>query len=306
MYMMTETVLQVDHVSKVIGKKTILHDVSLSVERGEIFGLLGPNGSGKTTLIRTVVGLIKETKGTITVNGFPLKEQFTSAMKSIGAIIENPEFYDYLTGYQNLKHFANMHEGITAERLDEVIALVKLENSIHAKVKTYSLGMRQRLGVAQAILHKPALLLLDEPTNGLDPAGMREFRTYLQTLCREEGISILIASHLLKEVEALCDRVGIIQDGELKAVQDLSPNRQDQGMYVEFEVSDVQKAAELLSQEFEVTMRSHSIDVAIVKEQIPAVNKKLVDSDILVYRITPVYETLEDSFMSVTEGEHHD
>ncbi|MER2255975.1 MAG: ABC transporter ATP-binding protein [Priestia megaterium] len=302
---MTETVLQVDHVSKVIGKKTILHDVSLSVERGEIFGLLGPNGSGKTTLIRTVVGLIKETKGTITVNGFPLKEQFTSAMKSIGAIIENPEFYDYLTGYQNLKHFANMHEGITSERLDEVIALVKLENSIHAKVKTYSLGMRQRLGVAQAILHKPALLLLDEPTNGLDPAGMREFRTYLQTLCREEGISILIASHLLKEVEALCDRVGIIQDGELKAVQDLSPNRQDQGMYVEFEVSDVQKAAELLSQEFEVTMRPHIIDVAIVKEQIPAVNKKLVDSDILVYRITPVYETLEDSFMSVTEGEHH-
>ncbi|MBY0028471.1 ABC transporter ATP-binding protein [Priestia aryabhattai] len=302
---MTETVLQVDHVSKVIGKKTILHDVSLSVERGEIFGLLGPNGSGKTTLIRTVVGLIKETKGTITVNGFPLKEQFTSAMKSIGAIIENPEFYDYLTGYQNLKHFANMHEGITAERLDEVVALVKLENSIHAKVKTYSLGMRQRLGVAQAILHKPALLLLDEPTNGLDPAGMREFRTYLQTLCREEGISILIASHLLKEVEALCDRVGIIQDGELKAVQDLSPNRQDQGMHVEFEVSDVQKAAELLSQEFEVTMRPHIIDVAIVKEQIPAVNKKLVDSDILVYRITPVYETLEDSFMSVTEGEHH-
>jgi ABC-2 type transport system ATP-binding protein len=303
--MMTETVLQVDHVSKVIGKKTILHDVSLSVERGEIFGLLGPNGSGKTTLIRTVVGLIKETKGTITVNGFPLKEQFTSAMKSIGAIIENPEFYDYLTGYQNLKHFANMHEGITAERLDEVIALVKLENSIHAKVKTYSLGMRQRLGVAQAILHKPALLLLDEPTNGLDPAGMREFRTYLQTLCREEGISILIASHLLKEVEALCDRVGIIQDGELKAVQDLSPNRQDQGMYVEFEVSDVQKAADLLSQESEVTMRSDIIDVAIVKEQIPAVNRKLVDNGILVYRITPVYETLEDSFMSVTEGEHH-
>ena len=303
--MMTETVLQVDHVSKVIGKKTILHDVSLSVERGEIFGLLGPNGSGKTTLIRTVVGLIKETEGTITVNGFPLKEQFTSAMKSIGAIIENPEFYDYLTGYQNLKHFANMHEGITSERLDEVIALVKLENSIHAKVKTYSLGMRQRLGVAQAILHKPALLLLDEPTNGLDPAGMREFRTYLQTLCREEGISILIASHLLKEVEALCDRVGIIQDGELKAVQDLSPNRQDQGMYVEFEVSDEQKAADLLSQEFEVTMRSHIIDVAIVKEQIPAVNRKLVESDILVYRITPVYETLEDSFMSVTEGEHH-
>ncbi|MED4834050.1 ABC transporter ATP-binding protein [Priestia megaterium] len=302
---MTETVLQVDHVSKVIGKKTILHDVSLSVERGEIFGLLGPNGSGKTTLIRTVVGLIKETEGTITVNGFPLKEQFTSAMKSIGAIIENPEFYDYLTGYQNLKHFANMHEGITSERLDEVIALVKLENSIHAKVKTYSLGMRQRLGVAQAILHKPALLLLDEPTNGLDPAGMREFRTYLQTLCREEGISILIASHLLKEVEALCDRVGIIQDGELKAIQDLSPNHQDQGMYVEFEVSDAQKAVDLLSQEFEVTMRSHSIDVAIVKEQIPAVNKKLVDSNILVYRITPVYETLEDSFMSVTEGEHH-
>ncbi|WP_243549300.1 ABC transporter ATP-binding protein [Priestia megaterium] len=302
---MTETVLQVDHVSKVIGKKTILHDVSLSVERGEIFGLLGPNGSGKTTLIRTVVGLIKETEGTITVNGFPLKEQFTSAMKSIGAIIENPEFYDYLTGYQNLKHFANMHEGITSERLDEVIALVKLENSIHAKVKTYSLGMRQRLGVAQAILHKPALLLLDEPTNGLDPAGMREFRTYLQTLCREEGISILIASHLLKEVEALCDRVGIIQNGELKAIQDLSPNRQDQGMYVEFEVSDAQKATDLLSQEFEVTVRSHSIDVAIVKEQIPPVNKKLVDSDILVYRITPVYETLEDSFMSVTEGEHH-
>src|SRR6478736_2778299 len=226
MYMMTETVLQVDHVSKVIGKKTILHDVSLSVERGEIFGLLGPNGSGKTTLIRTVVGLIKETEGTITVNGFPLKEQFTSAMKSIGAIIENPEFYDYLTGYQNLKHFANMHEGITSERLDEVIALVKLENSIHAKVKTYSLGMRQRLGVAQAILHKPKLLVLDEPTNGLDPQGIRELRDYLRQLTREEGITVFVSSHLLSEMELMCDTVAIIQNGKLIDVRNL---RQEAG-----------------------------------------------------------------------------
>ncbi|TYR80725.1 ABC transporter ATP-binding protein [Priestia megaterium] len=303
--MQVDTVLQVDHVSKKIGKRMILKDISVSVKKGEIFGLLGPNGSGKTTLIRTVVGLVKVSNGTITINGHRADENFKEAMKSIGAIIENPEFYGYLTGYQNLKHFANMH-GVSETRIGEVVQLTKLEDSIHRPVNTYSLGMRQRLGVAQAILHKPALLLLDEPTNGLDPAGMIEFRTYLKKLCEEENISILIASHLLKEVEDLCDRVAIIQDGELRSIQDLSPNREEQGMYVEFDVDDVNKAFQILQdKQYESLIQKDLLHVVISRGQIPTINRLFVDNNLSVYRITPVYTTLEDSFMSVTGGDLH-
>ncbi len=199
--MTKQPVLHIENVDKIIDGKTILKDIRLTADEGEIIGLLGPNGSGKTTLIKLITGLIKMKSGSIVINGFPIDRQFEKAIQSVGAIVENPEFYPYLTGYENLKHYANMHAGIGRERLEEVISRVGLEDAAEDKVKTYSLGMKQRLGIAQAILHRPKLLILDEPTNGLDPAGMKDFREHLRELAEEEGTAILFATHLLKEVE---------------------------------------------------------------------------------------------------------
>lgn len=166
---MTIPIVQIKNLSKKIGKKNIINQLSFEVPRGEVFGFLGPNGAGKTTTIRMMVGLMSITEGVVLINGKSIATNFEEAIAHVGAIIENPEMYKYLTGYQNLVHFARMSQRVTRSRIDEVVKLVALENRIHPKVKTYSLGMRQRLGVTQAILHKPSLLILDEPTNGLDP-----------------------------------------------------------------------------------------------------------------------------------------
>lgn len=178
---MTQTpVVQIRNLSKKIGKKTIIDRLNLDVYPGEVFGFLGPNGAGKTTTIRMMVGLISMTEGDVAYKGISVKTRFSEAIAHVGAIVENPEMYKYLSGCQNLQQYARMVGGITPGRIQEVVRLVGLEQRIHDKVRTYSLGMRQRLGLAQALLHEPAVLILDEPTNGLDPAGIREIRHYLR------------------------------------------------------------------------------------------------------------------------------
>src|SRR5690606_36103405 len=194
---------------------------------GEVFGLLGPNGAGKTTSIRMMVGLMKLSEGQIRICGKNVQTHFEEAMLNVGAIVENPEMYKYMSGYDNLIHYARMMSNITKQRINEVIGLVGLEARIHDKVKTYSLGMRQRLGVAQALLHKPKLLILDEPTNGLDPAGIRELRDYLRQLAKDEQIAVIVSSHLLSEMELMCDRVAIIQNGKLLDMKQLKNNSRD-------------------------------------------------------------------------------
>ena len=212
---MNETALEVRSLTKKIGSTTIVNDVSFSVKKGEIFGLLGPNGAGKTTIIRMIASLINRSNGQVIINGHDLDQDFEGAMHDLGAIVENPEFYKYMSGRKNMIHYARMaKEKITAERINEVARLVKLDHAIDKKVKTYSLGMRQRLGVAQAVLHRPQLLILDEPTNGLDPQGIREFRDYLRQLANE-GIGVLISSHLLSEMQLMCDRFAVIEKGKL-------------------------------------------------------------------------------------------
>nr|WP_246078974.1 ABC transporter ATP-binding protein [Paenibacillus piri] len=244
--MNTNAVVQLRDVTKRIGSKTIVDHLSFDVLPGEIFGFLGPNGAGKTTTIRMMVGLMSLTEGEVLVNGISVKKQFEQAMMYVGAIVENPEFYKFLSGYQNLQHFARMIPGITEERLKEVIALVRLEHRIYDKVKTYSLGMRQRLGVAQAILHRPAVLILDEPTNGLDPEGIRELRDYLRELSRKEGIAVIVSSHLLSEMELMCDRVAIIQNGRLLDVRSFKEIQSDSRLLeVEFDVDNLEKALQL-------------------------------------------------------------
>ncbi|WP_371822811.1 ABC transporter ATP-binding protein [Cohnella sp. LGH] len=303
---MNEAVLQLRNVTKTIGRRTIVNDLSFDIPAGEVFGFLGPNGAGKTTTIRMIVGLISMTKGEITVKGVSVRKQFEQAMTHIGAIVENPEMYKFLTGYQNLVHFARRHSGVTKQRIDEVVQLLGLQNRIHEKVKRYSLGMRQRLGVAQAILHKPSVLILDEPTNGLDPAGIRELRDYLRKLSQEEGLSVIVSSHLLSEMELMCDRVAIIQGGKLIDVRSLQEAKNSVQTKIVIESSDIESAHRLLSGAFNhqgVELIGDRIEITADRSLIPDVARLLVKAGLDVYGIHAAQRSLEDQFLEITGGE---
>ncbi|MFC3342937.1 ABC transporter ATP-binding protein [Paenibacillus abyssi] len=297
------TVVRLQGVTKRIGKRTIIDHLTLDVPTGEVFGFLGPNGAGKTTTIRMMVGLMKLTEGEIIIRGHNIRTEYEQAIRHVGAIVENPEMYKYLTGYQNLLHFARMIPGISRQRIDEVVELVGLKARIHDKVKTYSLGMRQRLGVAQAIMHKPSLLILDEPTNGLDPAGIRELRDYLRQLARQEGITVFVSSHLLSEMELMCDRVAIIQNGRLidvRPIQQASNETATSKVY--FEVDRPDAAMKLLS-DMEVVREGNLFSLQADREQVAALNARLVAAQIKVYGIRVQTKSLEDQFLEMTGGE---
>jgi ABC-2 type transport system ATP-binding protein len=304
---MTTPILQMRNVTKKIGGKTIIDGLSFEVPKGEVFGFLGPNGAGKTTTIRMMVGLMKITEGEILIDGQSITKNFESAIVKVGAIVENPEMYKFLSGYQNLVHFARMVPGVTKERIDEVITLVALENRIHDKVKTYSLGMRQRLGVAQALLRKPTLLILDEPTNGLDPAGIRELRDYLRKLTREENISVIVSSHLLSEMELLCDRVAIIQNGKLIDVQLIKTymNAGDSIKVIfELELDQVVDALGIITSntDYKATIVDDGLEFSLGREQIAEVTTLLVKNGLNIYGIKKIALTLEDKFLEMTRG----
>ncbi|WP_257347013.1 ABC transporter ATP-binding protein [Pseudalkalibacillus decolorationis] len=298
--------LKLIEISKRIGKHQILSDINLEIGHGEIVGLLGRNGSGKTTLIRTIVGLVKANKGKVIINGTNLNSDFERAIQHVGAIVENPEFYTYLTGYQNLQQYASMYGNISDERVEDVIELVNLVNAIDDKVGTYSLGMRQRLGIAQAILHQPKLLILDEPTNGLDPMGIREFRSYVKTLCEKENVSIIIASHLLREIEDLCDQVVIIQSGKIVQVKQFKHH--DVSMKkVRFELLQQEKARSLLHKNgFSVEISPNGVVLELKKEQIPGAIRVLVNNGIDVFSVNSIQASLEDAFFKILGETSHD
>lgn len=303
---MEQPIVQLQQVTKRIGSKTIINNLTLDLPLGEVFGFLGPNGSGKTTTIRMMVGLMAMTSGEIKIGGYSIRTQYQQAIRNVGAIVENPEMYKYLTGYQNLVHFARMIEGVTPERIQEVIALVGLEARIHDKVKTYSLGMRQRLGVAQAILHRPKLLILDEPTNGLDPAGIRELRDYLRQLSKEEGLAVFVSSHLLSEMELMCDRVAIIQNGKLIDVRTIHQGAQnvESNVNMLFEVDKPAEAAEVAAELGKAAfMEGGSLVIEANREFVADYNARLVAAGIKVYGIRVQTKSLEDQFLEVTGGE---
>ncbi|RUT30604.1 ABC transporter ATP-binding protein [Paenibacillus zeisoli] len=299
MYMSQEPVVRLSNVTKKIGSKTIIDRLTLDIPAGQVYGFLGPNGSGKTTTIRMMVGLMSITEGDIVICGSSVKTDFEKAIAHIGAIVENPEMYKFLTGYQNMVHYARM-SGVGKERIDEAVALVGLEKRIHDKVKTYSLGMRQRLGVAQAILQRPKLLILDEPTNGLDPQGIRELRDYLRVLAREEGTTVFVSSHLLSEMELMCDTVAIIQSGKLIDVRSLkAEDLEDQYAETGFEVSEPQRALELAPAG---RLEEGRLIVTVNREQIADLNSRLVAAGIKVYGIQVLTRSLEDQFLEMTGG----
>lgn len=303
---MTEIALELKNVSKRIKNKEIIKDVSFQIKQGEVFGFVGPNGAGKTTTIRMMVGLMKITEGDIRIVGKSIQTDYSEAIREVGAIVENPEMYPFLTGRKNLEQFARMVPGTSKERIEEVVRLVGLEKVINERVGGYSLGMRQRLGIAQALLHKPSILILDEPTNGLDPSGMKEIRQYIRTLAEREKVSVIVSSHLLSEIELMCDRIGVIKNGALIAVEDVEKNRKlansDVSEYT-ITVNNAQTAkAHLDSLEeslFVEVADETTLKTAIKREQIPVVLKELLNHNINVYEVQTTKGTLEDKFFDL-------
>jgi ABC-2 type transport system ATP-binding protein len=215
-------VLSAEGLAKRYGNREVVTDATFSLRRGEVFGFLGPNGAGKTTTIRMLVGLVKPTRGRVVIDGHDVQREFEAAMRRVGCIVETPDLYRFLTGRENLEHFARMVGDDARGRIAELADLVRMTGRLDDTVRTYSLGMRQRIGIAQALLGDPSVLILDEPTNGLDPAGIREMRELLRHLADERGLAVFVSSHILSEVEKVADRVAIVHRGRTLATGTLS------------------------------------------------------------------------------------
>lgn len=302
-----DAVLQIQNLTKTFGKRTVINRVSFDVYAGEVFGFLGPNGAGKTTTIKMVMGFLKPDEGEITINHVNIKKNYEKAMANLGGIVENPEMYKDLSGRINLQMYARLHDGVTQQRIDEVVAMVGMTNRINEKVKRYSLGMKQRIGLAQALVHKPKVLILDEPTNGLDPAGIKELRDILKHLAHEEGIAVIVSSHMLTEMELMCDRVGIISNGTLigvKPIEELLAQAKGEVTY-RFTVANAQAAEPMLRDAFPDTMRTVTqdyLEMALVEEQVPSVAAMLVNGGYSIYGINRAEVSLEEAFMDITGG----
>lgn len=297
---MTNTVLKCENLNKSFGKKKILKDVSFTINEGDILGFIGPNGSGKTTTIKLILGLNSIDSGNVTINGFDIRKDFESAIKEVGAIVENPDMYMYLSGYENLKLVANMYN-VPLSRIDEVVKLVKLEGRIKDKVSKYSLGMRQRLGIAQALINNPNLLILDEPTNGLDPEGIKELRDLLKDLAKKENIAVLISSHNLAELDSFCNKVCIIQNGTIIESNEVKKLKKEvsNSTYM-FEVSNSTLVNNLIDN-IKVLDSTH-FSIKSKKEEIPNIITKLINNNILIYEVYENKISLEEAFLNKTGG----
>ena len=297
---MTNTILKCENLNKSFGKKKILKDVSFTIKKGDILGFIGPNGSGKTTTIKLILGLNSIDSGNVTINGFDIKKDFESAIKEVGAIVENPDMYMYLSGYENLKLVANMYN-VSSSKIDEVVKLVKLEGRIKDKVSKYSLGMRQRLGIAQALINSPNLLILDEPTNGLDPEGIKELRDLLKNLAKKENIAVLISSHNLAELDSFCNKVCIIQNGTIIESNEVKKLKKEvsNSTYI-FEVSNSTLVNNVIDN-IKVLDSTH-FSIKSKKEEIPNIITKLINNNILIYEVYENKISLEEAFLNKTGG----
>ncbi len=299
--------LKIEGLTKVIRKKRILNNISLVVNPGEIVGFLGPNGAGKTTTIKMIMGLFTITSGKISVCGHDIVTDFEKAMQNVGGIVENPDLYKRLTGRQNLKYFASMYGKDAEQHIDEVISLVKMSQRINDKVKTYSLGMCQRVGIAQALLHTPKLLVLDEPTNGLDPIGIKELRDLLKYLSKNAGVGVFVSSHLLAEMELMCDRIYIIDNGVIigeKTIEQVQEQDDNDGIYsYTFSTTDNEKAlAYFKSLNANCGQENGNIMLVMKRSQIPEIVSHLVGMGIGLYAVNQQHRTLEQDFISMTTG----
>ncbi len=299
---MGKKVLELKNVSKSFGKRKIIDNLNLEVEEGEIYGFLGPNGSGKTTTIKMILRLINSDSGEIKVNGYDTKKQFEKAMECIGAIVENPDLYKYMSGIDNLRLHARIRN-IDEKRIKEVLELVELKGREKDKVGKYSLGMKQRLGLALTLLHKPKVLILDEPTNGLDPAGIKKLRDILKEISHKEGVAVFVSSHILSEMQLMCDRVAVLDNGKIVKVEKISDTNEEKEEAVEIKVRNTEKAVKILKEEFnlDVKIENNKINITVRTEKLPEVIKKLAIADTEIQLVIPKEHTLEDIFFDATE-----
>lgn len=294
--------IQYKNVRKKIGSKEIIKGITLDIPSGQVFGLLGPNGAGKTTIMKMTVGLSAISEGEISILGYSIQKDFKKAVAQIGSLIENPALYPYLTAKENLEIFAKLVHA-PKKRIEEVISLVSLEHALNQKVKGFSLGMKQRLGIAIALLRNPKLLILDEPTNGLDPQGITDLRNYLKALAKEDGITVIVSSHMLPEMELLCDSFAIIKAGTIRRVMTIDESHILQGdNQIQFELDHPEAAAKTLK-DYTYQVEGQRIILSIPREEIPKINQKLVQAQIPIYGISSKENALESFYFQVINEE---
>ncbi|OOM69016.1 ABC transporter ATP-binding protein [Clostridium sp. BL-8] len=304
-----QVAVELRDLSKIIGKKKLIDNISIKTYHGEVFGLLGLNGAGKTTIMRMITGLIKPTEGSVYIEGIHVANHYEKALAHVGAIIEEPEVYKHLSGYLNLKIMANMYPNIKKDRIIEVAEFVGLSKRLKDKVKTYSLGMRQRLGIAIALLNSPKVLILDEPFNGLDPLGIREIRDTLIDIAKKDGVCVIISSHILSEMELLCDRFAIIDKGTHVETKTIGETSQREFYKVYFEmlnVIDYVKINEILNS-ISVKVNKISDKVFSVTEHQQTVSKIiniLTNSSLDIVSVIPQKKSLEEYFIGKTGGQN--
>lgn len=293
-------VLEVKNLNKSYGRKKVLNNVSFKIEAGEILGFIGPNGAGKTTTIKLILGLQLIDSGEVVINGYDIKKDFVKAIEKVGAIVENPDAYMYLTGRKNLELIASLYKDVSKDKVKEIIKLVGLEKRIDDKVSKYSLGMCQRLGIASALLASPNLLILDEPTNGLDPEGIKELRDLVKRLAKE-GVAVLISSHNLAELENFCTNVCIIKNGTVISESKITELKKDNECYYEIEVSKVRGLKSILQKDDEI-IDDNIIHVKRSKKEVAELVKEIVQKGINVYQVKLVEVSLEEAFLKETGG----
>ena len=303
---MNDYIIETTNLTKRYGQQNCVDGLNLHVPKGKIYGLLGRNGAGKTTTMKMLLNLVKPTSGSITLFGEDCKETKQKTYYRIGAIIESPSFYENLTASENLKILAKLRGQHRRDTIENALSIVGLEAEKNKVFKEYSLGMKQRLGIAAAIMHEPEVLILDEPINGLDPIGIPEIRNYLLKLCKEKGTTILISSHVLSEIEQMADVIGVMHEGKLIEEIDMGELHRQNKKYVEFEVSDVNAAVLVLERNFKM------FDYSIIKDKLlrvfgaidsrAEINTKFIENGITVADINVCEEKLEDYFKKLIGG----
>ncbi len=301
---MPEEVIVIRNLTKKFGRITAVNGLNLTVHRGDVFGFLGPNGAGKSTTIRMMLGLVRPSSGSINIFGQPLQSDRKTILSRVGAIVEKPDFYIYLTAFQNLKLLANISgRPIADSRIWEMLETVGLADRARSKVKSFSHGMKQRLGIAQALLHDPDLIILDEPTTGLDPQGMKEIRDLIRQLSREQGKTIFLSSHILKEIEEVATRVVIIDKGSARIEGEVN-ELLNRDLSVTFRVNDVQRAQNALAQtpfkEHLTEVRGSQLIFSVTEQKIPGLIHLLTTAGIKITAVIP-RRSLEDFFLKITE-----
>lgn len=300
-----EYAIETINLTKQYGTVNVVNNINLHVPKGKIYGLLGRNGAGKTTAMKMMLQLVHPSRGTIRLFGTNYKEQPHTIYRKIGSIIETPGFYHNLTGYENLQILARLHGGMDGKKLQEALQVVGLDKEMRKVFADYSLGMKQRLGIAAAIMHEPELLILDEPINGLDPIGISEIRSFLYELSHNKGITIFISSHVLSEIEQIADIIGVMHQGSLLEEVNMAELHKRNRRYIEFELSDGKTAAKILENQHRITdytIKGNTIKVYDLTCNPGEINKTFVENGLLVAKINTDEENLEDYFSGLIGG----